>query len=203
MLMFINIFRNGHSAMNYVGSVRWAGKMRELSESWDQPIIVQVLRGSKKLTLRLLGAKLDLRKVLGDETVGKLVVLSDSIGTHEWSDFLLTGWEFLMRIQSECIPLEKGERSEAVTMDPQRHSAVFNDEAGQLVVRWTRRKNRPKGSLLRRRCMCDTKPTYLCVVQNEVPPQSNGGGREDLDLHTEPGKEDNGEVLDAAWCCGG
>ena len=72
MLMFINIFRNGHSAMNYAGSVRWAGKMRELSESWDQPIIVQVLRGSKKLTLRLLGAKLDLRKALGDETAGCL-----------------------------------------------------------------------------------------------------------------------------------
>ena len=59
--------------------------------------------------------------------------------------------------------MEKGERSEAVTMDPQMHSAAFSDEAGQLVVRWTRRKNRPKGSLLRRRYVCDKKPTYLCV----------------------------------------
>ena len=122
MLMFINIFRNGHSAMNYVGSVRWAGKMRELCETWDQPIIAQILRGSKKLTLRLFGAKLDLWKVSTDEIVGKLVVLSDSLGTHEGSDFLLMGWEFLMRIQSECIPLQRGEKSEVVKMDPQRHS---------------------------------------------------------------------------------
>ena len=68
------------------GSVRWAGKMRELSEGWDTPIITQVLKGSKKLTLKLLGARLDLRKVLSDEAVSRLVVLSDNLGTREWSD---------------------------------------------------------------------------------------------------------------------
>lgn len=163
MLMFINIFHNGKSAVNYVGSVRWAGKMRELDESWDQPIVIQVLRGSKKMTLRLLGAKLDLRKVLTDDTVSRLVVLSDNLGTREWSEFLLMGWEYLMRIQSECIPLECGCSEEATQLSLSRHSTVFHDGNGNLVVRWTRRKNRPRGSLLRRKCVCDKRSLQLCV----------------------------------------
>ena len=69
MLMWINIFRNGHTAGSYVGSLRWACKMRDFSDDWDQPIVNQVVRGSKKLTLRLLGAKLDLRKVLSETMV--------------------------------------------------------------------------------------------------------------------------------------
>ena len=86
--------------------------MRDLSDDWDQPIVNQVVRGCKKLTLRLLGAKLDLRKVLSENMVERLVILSDSLGTVEWSDFMLTGWEVLMKIQSECVPLECGEPSE-------------------------------------------------------------------------------------------
>ena len=67
------------------------------------------------------------------------------------------GWEFLKRIQSECIPLQRGEKSEAMKMDLQRHSAVFHNGSGNLVVRWTLRKNRPRGSLLRRQCVCGKK----------------------------------------------
>ena len=130
VLMWINIFRNGKMAGIYVGSLRWACEMRDLSDDWDQPIVNQVVRACKKLTLRLLGAKLDLRKVLSENMVERLVILSDSLCTVEWSDFLLTGWEFLMRIQSECLPLECGEPSEHQVLDPARHSAVFHDARG-------------------------------------------------------------------------
>ena len=121
VLIRINMFRNGQTTGNYVGSLRWARKMREVNDDRDQPIVNQVVRGCKKLVLRLSGAKLDLRKVLSECMVERLVLLSDSLGTVEWSDFLLTGWEFLMRIKSECLPLQCGEPSENQVLHPARH----------------------------------------------------------------------------------
>ena len=94
------------------GPERW-----ELNVEWDQPIIGQVLRGFKKLTLRLIGAKLDLRKVLAEILVERLLILSDSLGSEEWSDLMLTGWEFFMRILSECLPFQCGERTDNQVLD--------------------------------------------------------------------------------------
>ena len=102
--------------------------------------------------------------IVGVHGQERLVLLSDSLGTVEWSDFLLIGWDFLMRIQSECLPLQCGEPSEKQVLDPVRHSAVYHDAQGNLVIRWTRRKNRPRGSILRWKCWCALKGAFVCIT---------------------------------------
>ena len=66
--------------------------------------------------------------------------------------FFLTGWIFLMRMQSECVPLECGSPEELLTILEGRHSAVCiinNERKPELIIRWGRRRHRPPGSLLR------------------------------------------------------
>ena len=76
--------------------------------------------------------------------------------------FLLS-WEFLLRVQSECVPLEVGDSSEGACLAPERHSAVFLDAQLCLNIKLQRRKHRPRGSLLQRVCTCK-QDCRFCVV---------------------------------------
>lgn len=158
MLAFLNIFLNMHTGASYVGTVRWAVKLRGLSREWDTEQIALAIKGGKKLTLRMLGAKLDLRKVLNSKLVHQVVALSDQMCTDQSSVLYLLSWYYLMRVVSEAIPLE-----------PRRHSAVWMKEEGQLTIRWTRRKHRPRGAVMKRPCMCEEVGPQFCVVCRTKP----------------------------------
>ena len=81
----------------------------------------------------------------------------------------LISWFFLARVQSEVLLLQKGTAAEFKDLMPaHRHSGIVITEgkgAKTLHIRWARRKNRPNGSIMIRKCTCciDDQVGY-CVV---------------------------------------
>ena len=137
-----------------MGTIRWACKWKGLTREWDTEQIALSVCGGKKQTQRMLGGMLELRKVLTSELVKQVVFMSDELETPQSSIIFLVAWSFLLRVVAGAIPLEAGDESALMQMPTERHSSVWIDAAGQLCIRWTRRKHRPKGAIMRRSCMC-------------------------------------------------
>ena len=87
----------------------------------------------------------------------------DNIGRPDVAVLCLACWHCLFRVQSEALPLEVGQPADATSLPPGRHSGawVFGDE---VFIRLRRRKHRPRGSLLRRKCTCTKTAQQFCVV---------------------------------------
>ena len=75
----------------------------------------------------------------------------------------------LLRVQSEAVPLLAGVPDDATSLPTDRHSGVWVDGSNALCLRLQRRKNRPQGSLLRRRCTCPANGPRFCVVHRLKP----------------------------------
>ena len=114
--------------------------------------------------LRVHGGTKHAAEHLTELVVERLVALSDHLYLPEFSLFAFVSWEFLLRCQSEAIPLCSGTAQDATFLHPDRHSGVWLDGNGTLCLRLQRRKNRPQGSLLMRPCVCATKAQMFCVV---------------------------------------
>lgn len=122
------------------------------------------IRGLKKLHLRLEGGKLQLEtKLLSSVKVKQLVCVADELGFADVGTFFLVNWSFLLRVASESIPLQAGGGNDLKKLCPRRRSCVFVSN-GEMVIRWTRRKHRPRGAVLRRFCSCDTSGKQFCCV---------------------------------------
>ena len=93
-----------------------------------------------------------------------MIRLADTMKCSEFGTFALVAWEYLLRVQSEAIPLLAGEPDNATSLANQLHSGVWVDKQDTLCLRLQCRKNRPQGSLLRRQCVCATRGRQLCVV---------------------------------------
>ena len=114
--------------------------------------------------------------------------------------FCLCGWKGSMRMQSECFGLEVGEASEFLQLPGNRHSAVFYDAVGRLVIRWRQRKNRPQGSYIIRPCDCQVDGPQNCLCCRMKPIIAAGRGTESLPcrLHAREAHEvTDGEVVGA------
>jgi len=145
------------TAANYVVAIRWACKAHGLSSDWDTERIGMLIKGSRKIELERVGATLEVGSLLTTKIAQEVVDLANTNPKLAvLPPFLLSGWAFLMRIQSECIPLEWGTPEELVTVPEGRHSAVcvIGGKKPVLAIRWRRRKHRPAGSLLKRPCTC-------------------------------------------------
>ena len=72
-----------------------------------------------------------------------------------------------MRVQSEGLELVKGCPEDATCLPPDRASGVWIASDGALVVRLRRRKNRPNGSMLKRKCLCNVNAALCppCVMK--------------------------------------
>ena len=67
-------------------------------------------------------------------------------------------------MRSECVDLELGSASEALQLPEGRHSAVFYDAYGNLVLRLRRiGKNRPSGGFIIRPCDCEVDGEKYCL----------------------------------------
>ena len=105
-----------------------------------------------------MGAKFRLTERL----VSQMIALADSLGPVGLSELIVVAWEFLLRVQSECLPIERGTHADATSLPPLRHSGLYVDGRGALVLRLRRRKHRPEGSLLSRTCSCRTTGSNRC-----------------------------------------
>lgn len=92
-----------------------------------------------------------------------LVTYFETRGAYWCLTLVLVGWYFLLRMQSEGFPLEKGDHTEAGELPEGRHSAVWVDAQYTTHIRLAKRKNRPRGSYLKRRCTCAQSGSRKCL----------------------------------------
>ena len=160
--LFVTLFANGSTAQNYVGYVRWACRYLNVDDLWHDTSLQQTLKGAKKRTLRLTGGSLPTRWRLTEALVTQLVSLADSLGEPLMATAVVVYWEFLFRVASEGIALQAGAATDATSLHPDRHSGMWVDADGALVMRLQRRKHRPQGSLMKRPCLCSERGLARC-----------------------------------------
>ena len=161
---WVAIFRNGNTASNYVGFLRWACTHLHLNKDWDTTALMETVRGSRRRQERLHGGTKHAAQLLNDDLMWKVVHMADHLEMQEFANFALVCWEFLLRVQSEAIPMLAGTSEDATHLPQGRHSGLWVDGANQLCLRLARRKNRPSGSFLRRACVCATRGRSMCAV---------------------------------------
>lgn len=122
--LFVAIFRSGPSATNYVGYIKWACTYSGLSMEWFGPSVQMALKGARKRTLRVVGGQIGAQHRLTETSVGEVVRLADGLRIQGFSEAVLVFWEFLLRVQSEGLPIQKGTPSDTTSMDPGRHSGL-------------------------------------------------------------------------------
>jgi hypothetical protein len=167
MTKFLLCFSNGGSAANYLSYIRWTCREYSKSLDWNQPRLGTLIKTLRKMDLQTRVAQLPEELRLPEQVIHQLIQLAYELKDAEWARMATLAWHFLFRVQSECIPLQHGAPTEAVTGVPSdRHSSAFLDESGRLVVRLKARKNRPQGSILMRECSCSSSggDPRLCAV---------------------------------------
>ena len=150
---FVAIFRDPSSAEKYLTAIRWAHDFAGLKINFDSRSLKQVLRGAFKLK----GPPAQVRAILWP-LLRRLVRHASSRGQCEQSCAYVLAANFLFRVPSELIPL----RFDNVDV----HSSVkefVEDGRPVLEISLKSRKNRPRGSVLRRACRCPGDQ-LLCPV---------------------------------------
>lgn len=160
--MFVSIFRNGATAQNYIGFIKWACVQQGLSSEWYTESVAMAIKGAKKATLRMRGGQVGARLLLTENLVTQIVRLSDVIGPRGFSEAVIVAWEFLLRVQSEAVCLQKGAPQDSGKLSPSRHSGLWVDNSRGLCLRLQRRKHRPNGSFLVRGCSCREVGSTRC-----------------------------------------
>ena len=165
------LFRNHRTAKNYLGYLRWAGKAFGLPNDWDDEQLALASRGHRIHSFDRIGPAMPAKWRLTTLMVLQVVTLATSIGglAHGFSECCVTCWWFLLRVMAEGIPLERGIAAELTELPAGRHSTVYIDAAGWLVIGLRRRKHRPKGSVLRRPCLCRSRGAAVCPVHVMKP----------------------------------
>lgn len=161
---FITIFRNGATASNYVGYVKWVCMHLHLNLDWSTPAVAATLKGSRKRSLRQRGGILADNKLLTQKMVHSMISLADLQGDQEFATAALVNFEFMLRVQSEGLQIQAGQAEEAVVLSPERHSGLWIVQKQVVCLRLMRRKHRPQGSLLKRACTCATVGPQFCTV---------------------------------------
>ena len=164
IVYFVAIFQNPGTARNYVSYVRWACVLHRLDCAWFDPEVQMVLRGLDKHYIESLPGQLSDKPLLTEDMVARLVTLcSERPGFEDLGDLFLVAWQFLLRVPSEGIPLQYGDRSELHILPDGRRSALTVDAQFCAHLRLRHRKHRPQGSLLSRPCCCNGERSVLCV----------------------------------------
>ena len=166
---FVAVFRRAATAQNYVGFIRWACENLRLPLSWDTDTLKATLKGARKRDLRVTGGQQHAQALLTDRLVAKVVASADALNMEDFSCFVLIAWEFLLRVQSECIPLLRGAPDQATSLPPSAHSGIWIEDNSTLALKLAQRKNRPQGSLIRRPCTCAVGGRQFCVVHRVAP----------------------------------
>ena len=151
--MYLTIFRNGRTAVNYVGYIKWVCFYSALDTKWYDEQLQMAMKGLKKLTAEQSLENIKEKWKLSSIMFRKVVRLADALGLP-FGDLAVMSWHYLLRVQSEGIDLEWGEAADLVSLPSGRHSAFFTDLNDKAHLRLRRRKHRPGGSLLTRFCTC-------------------------------------------------
>ena len=153
MEAFLGIFRNPATAANYVSHLRWACAHLSFNSGWDTETLKATIKGAKRRRLRLHGGPSGAKRLMTQELLQKVIVAADAAGIVDLPAQCLLSWHFLLRVQSECIPLEVGRQQDAACLPPHRHSAVWVgggcNACVRLRIRKTGRRARVCGARVR------------------------------------------------------
>ena len=164
-MKFIALFSSAGTAKNYVGFVAWACKYHGLSLAWRTDEVNLALQGLKKAEQACVQQILKEVKLMTPEVMLQLLQLCDTLpGFQSDGDLFLLAWQFLLRVQSEAVPMQIGELAEQDLLPGGRHSALWVDSRFVCHLRLKRRKHMPAGSTMARPCICTgLQPNALCL----------------------------------------
>ena len=133
--------------------------------AWYTPSVAMAMRGALNSTRANAACLKDDRFRLTTPMVQALVQYLDALQPGEEEQVaLLLAFDALLRVQNECIPLLCGCEGEDDRLPAGRHSAVLWTGHRSIVLRLASRKNRPRGSVLRRRCRCTINGPHFCPM---------------------------------------
>ena len=156
--MFLALFQDAGTAPDYVGCIAWALKYGGLGLQWYDDEVKLAMQGLKKQQQQQTCGILSSSLLLDQTTISRLVAFCTELEQFvEASDLFVLAWQFLLRVQSEGVPLEVGSEAELRCLPPERHSALVADHDYNIHIRLRCRKNRPEGSLLTRSCSAETQ----------------------------------------------
>ena len=121
---FVCIFGNSATAHNYVGFIRWACAHLGVSTAWHSEILQATLKGAHHRAMRLTGGAQHAKHLLTQDQVQQIVVKADLMNMKDYACFILVCWEYLLRVQSEGLPLLAGVPDDATSLPSGRHSGV-------------------------------------------------------------------------------
>jgi len=172
VLLWAATFKNAGTARNYLSVLSWACKLEGLDQAWFGENLTILLKGFQKVSLTNVAKIIHDRQLLDTKTVHGVVALSDKLeATPKFAICVLTSWELLSRVQSESLKLECGVLKEIKELPGARHSAVVVQrvaEGAQALFRFARRKNKPEGSILKRKCACGGGMQFCLVHRLET-----------------------------------
>ena len=153
VILFTTIFRNAGTCKNYLSALRYACRVANVAMEWDTDRLAQAVRAVEKNCVHDSKPRTRILRALVCQLMRHAVLER----CHEEAAVYSCAFQFLFRVEDECLPLEVGDPSESeanmVTLPFGRHSAVWVDRA-EIVVRLRSRKNKPHGATIRRGCSC-------------------------------------------------
>ena len=92
-----------------------------------------------------------------------LQAVDRGVGTDSMAHLFLASYLFLLRVPSEALPMRRGDS--CMQHDTAWQSVLYLEDDATVCLRLRSRKNRPGGSILRRRCACSSEEcSGLCPV---------------------------------------
>ena len=155
-------FRTANVFGNYLAGVRFACQLADIP--FEHTFHADVTRAKQAIKKREGPGRPKMH--LQWRVVSRISCLAEA--EHEITEAMLyrLAYWFLLRVRSECLPIEVGTKDEAHHDLPQgRHSALVLVDS-KLVLRLRTRKNKQHGSTLYRTCVCmdGAKPNDGCPV---------------------------------------
>ena len=151
---FGEIFKNVGSALNYVGHVIFAATWARCDMRFNDCHFKAWQLGMRKKKTSRNDVVKHASFLLTSSMVNQLVQFFDAIMDDEAAMLTVQCWQEFLRVQSEGVDAMAGDQSQALALEDGVDSAVWVDSQGCACHRMAKRKNRPKGSILRRPCTC-------------------------------------------------
>ena len=171
------MFTNPGTASNYVYYLRvGCSEVGDSKMAWDDYGVQVALKGVKKINLELWGGPSRIAWLMTSVWVISLMMYNISAGRLRMALAHLFNYVFLLRTQSEGLAVWKGSVNDVKdgqqNIQTFRQNGVFIHEdvtsKKELVFVMKTRKNRPRGSVLRRQCYCPAREvddkTRSCLV---------------------------------------
>ena len=108
-MLFVSLFRSAKTAAKYIAHIAWACTFFSLPLEWVNFELRQMLQGLRKRGLRVAGGAARVKFLLNSALVERVCALAAPLSFHlGFAACVRLAWSFLLRVESECVPLLAG-----------------------------------------------------------------------------------------------